>query len=51
MSLNQLLAEFSFSTPSAPPLVYTFKLSRSCLRQFEPRAIPWADKGNHQCYK
>jgi len=23
--LNQLAAEFSFSTPSAPPLTYTFK--------------------------
>jgi hypothetical protein len=26
VSLNQLLAEFSFSTPSAPPSTYTFKL-------------------------
>jgi hypothetical protein len=27
--LNQRAAEFSFSTPSAPPLTYTFKLTRS----------------------
>jgi len=27
--LNQRHAEFSFSTPSAPPLTYTFKLIRS----------------------
>jgi len=27
--LNQLAAEFSFSTPSAPPSTYTFKLNRS----------------------
>jgi hypothetical protein len=26
VSLNQLLAEFGFSLPSAPPLTYTFKL-------------------------
>ena len=26
VSLNQLVAEFSFCTPSAPPLTYTFKL-------------------------
>ena len=26
--LNQRAAEFSFSTPSAPPLTYTFKLIR-----------------------
>jgi hypothetical protein len=25
--LNQLAAEFSFSTPSAPPSTYTFKLN------------------------
>jgi len=28
VSLNQLVAEFSFCTPSAPPLTYTFKLIR-----------------------
>jgi len=27
VSLNQRGAEFSFSTPSAPPLTYTFKLT------------------------
>jgi hypothetical protein len=27
VSLNQLVAEFSFCTPSAPPLTYTFKLT------------------------
>jgi hypothetical protein len=27
MFLNQLAADFSFSTPSAPPLTYTFKLT------------------------
>ena|SRR5215467_6024005 len=27
--LNQLAAEFSFSTPSAPPLTYSFKHTRS----------------------
>jgi hypothetical protein len=27
--LNQRVAEFSFSTPSAPPSTYTFKLIRS----------------------
>jgi hypothetical protein len=27
--LNQRGAEFSFSTPSAPPLTYTFELSRN----------------------
>ena len=27
MSLNQRVAEFSFCTPSAPPLTYTFKLT------------------------
>jgi hypothetical protein len=26
--LNQLSVEFSFITPSAPPLTYTFKLTR-----------------------
>ena len=29
MSLNQLVAEFSFCTPSAPLLTYTFKLTGS----------------------
>ena len=28
MFLNQRDAEFSISTPSAPPLTYTFKLTR-----------------------
>ena len=28
MTLNQLVAEFSFCTPSAPPLTYTFKLTK-----------------------
>jgi hypothetical protein len=28
VSLNQLVAEFSFCTPSAPPLTYAFKQIR-----------------------
>jgi hypothetical protein len=31
MYLNQRVAEFSFFTPSAPPLTYTFKLHRTWL--------------------
>ncbi len=38
MSLNQLVAEFSFSTPSAPPLTYSFKLTGT-LREYTVRSF------------